>query len=120
MPWRAKMPCGFPGCPQLIEPGTGGYCDEHKRAASYDDRGSSAERGYGNNWRKIRGAYLKKHPLCADPYGMHEEDGRVVVANEVHHIIPKAKGGRDNWDNLMSLCKSCHSKITMENQRYGT
>jgi 5-methylcytosine-specific restriction protein A len=30
----------------------------------------------------------------------------------VHHIIPLSKGGTHDSANLMSLCVSCHSRIT--------
>lgn len=30
---------------------------------------------------------------------------------EFHHIIPKAKGGSDEFDNVLLLCASCHAKI---------
>jgi 5-methylcytosine-specific restriction protein A len=32
---------------------------------------------------------------------------------EVHHIKPLAEGGTHNETTLMSLCKSCHSAITI-------
>ena len=35
-----------------------------------------------------------------------------MAAQEVHHIIPLADGGTHDEDNLMSLCKPCHSRIT--------
>lgn len=33
-----------------------------------------------------------------------------VPADEVHHIKPIALGGTHSEDNLMALCKSCHTK----------
>jgi hypothetical protein len=29
---------------------------------------------------------------------------------EVHHIVPKAKGGTDDYNNLETLCQRCHDK----------
>ncbi len=26
------------------------------------------------------------------------------------HVIPRSKGGRSSWDNLVSACKNCNSK----------
>ena len=28
---------------------------------------------------------------------------------EVHHVIPRAKQGRDTWSNLVTLCINCHN-----------
>ena len=36
----------------------------------------------------------------------------VMVEVEVHHIIPLRDGGTNDINNLMALCKSCHSEIT--------
>lgn len=30
---------------------------------------------------------------------------------EVHHLLPKSKGGTDDFDNLILLCACCHSAI---------
>lgn len=30
---------------------------------------------------------------------------------EFHHIIPKAKGGSDDYDNIILLCACCHAGI---------
>ncbi len=38
-------------------------------------------------------------------------------AEEVDHIIPLARGGTNKWENLQSLCKSCHSKKTIRENR---
>jgi 5-methylcytosine-specific restriction protein A len=64
---------------------------------------------YGARWRKVREMYVKISPLCE----MCEAEGRVVPVEEVHHKIPLDKGGTDDFGNLMSLCKSCHSRITV-------
>lgn len=38
----------------------------------------------------------------------------MTPSTEVHHILPLEKGGTHNEDNLMALCKPCHSRITAE------
>ena len=40
-------------------------------------------------------------------------EGRLTPAEEVHHILPLASGGTNDEGNLMALCKSCHSSITI-------
>ena len=31
-------------------------------------------------------------------------------AVEIHHIIKKSQGGKDNVENLIAVCRSCHNK----------
>jgi 5-methylcytosine-specific restriction endonuclease McrA len=30
---------------------------------------------------------------------------------DVHHIIPRARGGEDHERNLITLCRSCHDEL---------
>ena len=108
MPTKAKVPCGYPGCPMLVPANTGKRCDEHRvlERRRYDQsRGTTAQRGYGARWQKLRKWYVARHPLCA-----HPDCG--AIATEVDHIIPRAKGGLDAEDNLQGLCKRHHSAKT--------
>lgn len=36
--------------------------------------------------------------------------GRSDLPLTVDHIIPKARGGEDNWDNLITACVSCNNR----------
>lgn len=52
---------------------------------------------------------------------IHERDnwtccqcGRVTMDLECDHIVNQARGGSDDESNLQSLCKSCHSKKTLQ------
>lgn len=76
-------------------------------------RPSPAQRGYGSHWRRLREWFLRQHPLCADPFGFHAEDGRHVVAEQVDHIVPVASGGTNDEENLQGLCSSCHRRKTV-------
>ena len=66
-------------------------------------RPSSAQRGYGYRWQKLRRSHLKREPNC-------RECG--VRATEVDHILPRSQGGLDEHSNLQSLCHSHHSVKT--------
>ena len=111
MPHRPKKPCRFPGCPELTD---GQYCEKHRKAArrQYDkyERSEDIHLKYGFRWHKIRQRYAKAHPLCE----LCLKEGRYTPVEEVHHILPIAKGGTHDESNLMSLCRSCHNKIHIE------
>jgi 5-methylcytosine-specific restriction enzyme A len=118
MPGPITRPCAHPGCPKLITEGS--YCPEHRKARKRTQKREQRARPgfddsfYGSaNWKKIRRMVLARQPLCADPYGVHEAEGRAVPATEVDHIVPIAAGGPPrSLDNLQSLCKRCHSQKT--------
>lgn len=117
MPRKPKRPCSYPACPELTE---GRYCDTHAKLAArhYEryQRDPDTKRRYGSQWRKIRDAYIAAQPLCE----RCKDEGRLTPAEEVHHIMPLSKGGTHDQDNLMALCKPCHSRITAtEGGRWG-
>ena len=107
MPHKAKRICTSPGCNELV---TGGKCKEHKKSVHRQENYSKM---YDGRWRKVRVGFLRSHPMCVVCF----KEGKMVLANEVDHIIPH-KGDRDKfWDisgNLQSLCKPCHSRKTMK------
>lgn len=111
MPYKAAHPCAQPGCPELVHEGR--FCPTHRRQqwrARAEESGTASQRGYGSAWRKLRLLVLGAQPLCADPFGIHEADGQVVVATDVDHIVPKAHGGDDSMENLQPLCRDCHQR----------
>ena len=108
MPLKPKHPCGWPGCPNLTDKA---YCPEHTKAANrrYEKyrRDPQTSSRYGKAWQVARKKYKAKHPLCE----MCLADGKAVPMEQVHHIVPLSQGGTHDENNLMSLCKSCHSRI---------
>ena len=72
------------------------------------ERDPEVTRKYGRAWKRIRDRYAKVHPLCESCL----EEGRLTPVEEVHHIVPISQGGTHNENNLMSLCQSCHTKVT--------
>ena len=111
MPRKPKRPCSHPGCPKLTD---GRFCEEHakqeaKRYEKYD-RDPATHRRYGRAWKRIRDSYVGQHPLCE----VCLKEGRLVETAEVHHKKPLAEGGTHARENLIALCKTCHSKIHAE------
>lgn len=113
MPTKAKRGCSYPGCTALVA--TGSRCPQHQRQADQQrnqqidaKRGTPAQRGYDSRWRRIRMMQLRQHPLCVEC----ARQGLTVPATDVDHIQPLAEGGTHAFDNLQSLCHSCHSKKT--------
>ncbi len=107
MPMKPKKPCKHPGCPKLTEVN---YCERHQRLHS-NDRLSANDRGYDSRWRKARLNFLKAHPLCV----RCQNDGKLVKATVVDHIIPHRGNKELFWDtdNWQALCKGCHDRKTM-------
>ena len=117
MPMKPKHPCAHPGCPMLTD---GRFCPEHERqeAKRYEkyQRDPATRKRYGRTWKRIRDKYIAAHPLCAQC----KKAGKLTPTAEVHHIVPLTRGGTNAWENLMSLCSSCHSEITArEGGRWG-
>ena len=118
MPKKPKRPCSYPGCGRLTD---GQYCDAHRQTAErqYNRylRDPDTNKRYGRAWKKIRARFLLRHPLCEQC----RQEGRLTPAQEVHHILPLANGGTHDDNNLLALCKSCHSSITATSMnRAGT
>jgi len=117
MPMKPKRPCSYPGCPALT---AGRYCEKHGKEMDvrYNkyERDPEANKRYGTHWRKVRFRYITAHPICEECL----KNNKLIPALEVHHIIPLSKGGTHDNENLLSLCKSCHSIVSARTgQRWG-
>lgn len=56
------------------------------------------------------------HEDCASGIALPKGDGVCFFCHSyknlhLHHIIPKTLGGTDDYDNLLTVCESCHKKI---------
>lgn len=111
MPRKPMKPCKHGNCPKLTE---GTYCAEHD-VLHKKDRPSATSRGYNAKWRKARSRYLKQHPLCV----RCEVQKKLTKATVVDHIQPHRGDQTLFWDemNWQALCKSCHDKKTMTEDR---
>lgn len=122
MPKRAKKPCAYPGCSELVSGQA--YCEKHgkkvekQRHERYDrfQRDKKAAKFYSSvRWQKMRNRKLKHDPLCEHCLG----NNQVTPATEVDHVIPVEVdwSRRLDWNNLQSLCHSCHMKKTAEDKK---
>lgn len=111
MPSRAKKPCNYPGCNELIDGGQR-YCDKHKKQVQQladERRGSANDRGYTYEWR-IYSIWFLKQPenvLCK-----LQLPGCTRLSKCVDHIDPP--DGPDDprfWDkdNHQGACIHCNS-----------
>jgi len=67
------------------------------------------------NWPRLREVIAKRDKYtCQDCKKSITPPEQYMGNNdfEVHHIIPRSKGGSDNPLNLKTLCKRCHNKYT--------
>lgn len=88
----------------------------NKRNTSHNqtDMRKLRAKAYNNSsWRKLRDTYMHEHPLCEECLSK----GKITPAVDVHHKDSPFKGGTVNYNklldynNLMSVCKECHSSI---------
>jgi 5-methylcytosine-specific restriction protein A len=80
-------------------------------------------------WPKIKSSVLRRDKNICQDCGVCYEHGRMKVFDpalrhgrggmryeslEVHHIIPRSRGGSDHPGNLKTLCPACHRRYTNE------
>ena len=98
---RSNLPvqCAEPGCPyKALE---GARCPVHRRSRW------TASAGYGSDWRSLRDAYIRQHPICEWP-------GCPAPSEEVDHIV-RVKvdpSRRLDTSNLRALCVQHHRSRT--------
>lgn len=102
-----KTVCSYPGCRRIV---IHGRCAEHRHRASREKNRPGDPFYSGRRWRKLRAMKLGEQPLCEECIKL----GVARAADEVHHAVPRSvdESREFDWDNLVSLCKSHHSKIT--------
>ena len=111
-PFEPLHPCGFPGCPALVE-STHRRCEKHRIQEQKENdrrRGSAARRGYDSRWRAARKDFLRCNPLCVECHRKGIPKAAAVVDHIIHH-----KGDSNLfWDrsNWQALCKQCHNRKT--------
>lgn len=78
-------------------------------------RPTAAQRGYDGQWRGLRAAFIRQHPVCA-------VIGCGAPATDVDHIVAVRERPdlRLTWGNLRALCHGHHSaKTAREDGGFG-
>lgn len=95
-------------------------CEQHPythtpKKVYHDHHFHKARYFYGTSqWQRLRESYINQHPLCEHC----ERRGLITPAQEVDHIVELIDGGdKLSWDNLQSLCTTCHRIKTGEEKR---
>ena len=73
-------------------------------------------------WKELRNNYYDTHPLCE----VCNAHGMIIAAEEVHHKTPFLSGETNedkvnlllDYENLMSVCKQCHTALHIKRDRY--
>lgn len=96
---RPKHPCQR--CPALT---TTRYCEAHT-----PKRPSARAAGYTSQWDRYSKAFLAKHKICADPFGLHR--GNLVTATVTGHKVAHKGDNYRMWDraNHYPLCTACNA-----------
>jgi len=64
----------------------------------------------GSRAVKRRARWLREHSLCVHC----KKQGYLVAAEEVDHVVPIHKGGKDDESNFQSLCKRHHANKSIK------
>ncbi|MFI8815733.1 MULTISPECIES: HNH endonuclease [unclassified Streptomyces] len=94
--------CLHEGC--LTPSNSDGRCVAHQARKSWN-RTSARNASRPRDWSKRRTRTLVRDRFTCQRCGAHKE-------LEVDHIVPVARGGSWEPDNLQTLCRSCHRTKT--------
>jgi 5-methylcytosine-specific restriction protein A len=109
--------CAEPRCPN--PPTSRGRCDEHRRAKERERSRVRREATRERNrfYARKKWAMVRRRKLFNDPLCELRHPGCLGLASEVHHRIAMEDGGAEyDLDNLVSVCKPCHSRETRREQ----
>lgn len=106
--------CVHPGCRIVVREEGECRCDKHRTVRKKEIQVNRIARGGRRNshiydtqrWKRISIKKRTVTPFCEDC----EDEGRMVIADVVDHIVELEDGGKPyNWSNLKSLCHYHHN-----------
>jgi 5-methylcytosine-specific restriction endonuclease McrA len=103
---KPKHSCARPGCPILTNKR---YCDQHANLGKRAHRERHSAVYDSPGWKQYSRDFLAKHPVCADPFGLHR--GVPVRATCTGHKVAHRGDMRLFSDpaNHYPLCNSCNA-----------
>jgi 5-methylcytosine-specific restriction protein A len=75
-------------------------CLRVQQRAKDKRRGTTTQRGYGAEWRRLREQVIAASPACSVCGFTGSKDNPLAV----DHILPRSQGGTDALSNLRVLC----------------
>lgn len=98
---RRKRWCGNSSCKEII--------DEKVKHLNYKKTQKKIEKG---TFRHGVDSTLRKTIQNRDDFVCRLCFNKTEIINcQVHHIVPVSNGGKDDIENLILLCASCHTKV---------
>jgi 5-methylcytosine-specific restriction endonuclease McrA len=85
---------------EVLKRGRCPSCLRRQQRQKDQRRGSSSQRGYGGEWRKLREQVIAAHPYCSICGHTGTKDNPLSL----DHILPRSQGGTDALSNLRVLC----------------
>lgn len=76
-------------------------------------RPSASQRGYGADWRRISAKVIATAVACHWCGGTFTRDDPATC----DHVIPKARGGTNDEQNLVAAHRSCNSRRAAQARR---
>jgi hypothetical protein len=76
-------------------------------------RGIGSKLRRSQRWKGFRRWFIRRHPVCCDPFQVHKEHHETVITEQVHHI----QGVEEHpslcfvESNCAGLCTGCHSRV---------
>lgn len=100
--YRKKRWCNNPSCKEVI--------DEKVKTFNYKKRQKKIERGTYRNGvsQELRKSILERDNFTCNLCRIENTNPGKM---QVHHIVPVSDGGLDDGNNLITVCKSCHTSI---------